>query len=414
MRFGVQNPDLGPVVLLFERPGGDVGVAGADQAELVRVRETAVGEPESPDQCVADVAAFRLADDRRRDLVRHDLEVGPLVVGRQGRMGVRGALDLGHLDDRFVAHPDIDVLVVERIAIELLHLEHAASGAVRVVRDGERVDALVPPLVHRGPEVLGVLGVDPAERCVGGFGTAEDDVAVQVVPLVAGRRVLVGDEGREVPRIVVGLGRLDDLGPGAPDDVHVQMLVFALPGAKVGPHADEDAAAIVGLFGHAHVGGDRVVIGRRALFGHRREHAEVHAVVGHALEVERPVELHVEAGGMLDRPALGELVGVVRVGRRAEDEGIEGVAGVDVKVAEVGVLRRVRTFRDVRRRRVAVNSVLAGRAGNEQEGGKGGQRRDHRELLHRFSSQAVSRQSTIRSTIVVWIIAPGPRREPDL
>ena len=84
-------------------------------------------------------------------------------------MGVRRALDLGHLDDRLVARPYVDVVLVEGVAVELLQLEHATAGAVGVVGNGEGVDSLLPPLVHRGPKILGILRVDPAERCVRGL-----------------------------------------------------------------------------------------------------------------------------------------------------------------------------------------------------------------------------------------------------
>ena len=59
-------------------------------------------------------------------------------------------------------------------------------------------------------------------------------------------------------------------------------------------------------------------------------------MVGHGEEVERPVELELEAAGMLDRLALGEFVRVVRSRAGAEDEGVERVAGVHVEIAEQG------------------------------------------------------------------------------
>ena len=55
------------------------------------------------------------------------------------------------------------------------------------------------------------------------------------------------------------------------------------------------------------------------------------------LEVERPVELDVEASRVLDRIPLRELVGLVGTGARAEHEGVVGVAGVDVQIAEPGL-----------------------------------------------------------------------------
>ena len=215
------------------------------------------------------------------------------------------------------------------------------------------------------------------------LGTAENHVAVQVVPLVARRRVLVADEGGEVARVVVRFSGLDDLRPGTPHDVHVQMFLGARVAAQVGAHTDEDAAALVGLLGHAQVCGDRVAKGRGILLGHRWQHAQVHAVVGDGLKIERSVELHVEAGRMLDRPALGELVGVVGAGCGSEDEGVEGVAGVDMEVAEISVPGRVRPFGRTGRRRIVAAGVFARAAGAKQEGGKRGHRRGDRQLLHR-------------------------------
>ena len=66
-------------------------------------------------------------------------------------------------------------------------------------------------------------------------------------------------------------------------------------------------------------------------------------MVRDALEVQRPVELDVEAGRVLDRVPLGELVGLVRAGAGREHEGVVGEAGVDVQVAEPGLAIRRRS-----------------------------------------------------------------------
>ena len=66
-------------------------------------------------------------------------------------------------------------------------------------------------------------------------------------------------------------------------------------------------------------------------------------MVRDALEVQRPVELEIEAGGVLDRVPLGELVGLVGTGAGGEHEGVVGVARVDVQVAEEGLAVRGRS-----------------------------------------------------------------------
>ena len=71
--------------------------------------------------------------------------------------------------------------------------------------------------------------------------------------------------------------------------------------------------------------------------------ADILRVIGHAHEVERRVDLDVEAHRVLDRLALGVLVGVGRAGDAvAHDPGVHRPAGVDVGLAEVGVALRVR------------------------------------------------------------------------
>ncbi len=73
------------------------------------------------------------------------------------------------------------------------------------------------------------------------------------------------------------------------------------------------------------------------------DHARVLGVVGDARPVERRVDLHLVAEGMLDRLALEVLV---RVAGRGEDvpdgERVERPARVDVRFAEVGVALRAR------------------------------------------------------------------------
>ena len=56
-------------------------------------------------------------------------------------------------------------------------------------------------------------------------------------------------------------------------------------------------------------------------------------MVGHAVEIQRRRQLHVEAGRMPDRFPLGVAVCIRRRGDGAEGEGVEAVAGVDVQIA---------------------------------------------------------------------------------
>ena len=67
----------------------------------------------------------------------------------------------------------------------------------------------------------------------------------------------------------------------------------------------------------------------------RVEDPQEERMVGNGAEVERPVELHLEAARMPDRLVLREPVGVIGAGAGAEDVGVERIAGVDVQGAEV-------------------------------------------------------------------------------
>ena len=249
----------------------------------------------------------------------------------------------------FVARAQIDVGGVDRrLAVEIGVLEHAPAGAVHVVRDRQRVDAGCAPRVHHRPEVLRVERVQSRERRRGRVATAEDHVAVQVVvdAAGAGRGVLVGDEGRVVAGVVVSVRARDDLGPGGAHDVHVEMLadggVGILHVADVGLQGPEDATPFRRGLRGPHRIGRRMVVRRLLGIEQGREHAEVVRVVADAVKVEGRVELHREAGGVLDGMALGEFVRRVRVGPGTEDEGVVGVAGVDVEVPEEGLALRDR------------------------------------------------------------------------
>ena len=69
-------------------------------------------------------------------------------------------------------------------------------------------------------------------------------------------------------------------------------------------------------------------------------------MIGDGQKVERqPLKLEAEAARVVDRLSPRVAVGVVGFGSDRELVGVEGVAGVDVEVAEVGVAERVRRRR---------------------------------------------------------------------
>ena len=130
------------------------------------------------------------------------------------------------------------------------------------------LEAVGPPLVHAGPEILGVVGVEPGEGDVRRLGAAEDDVAVEVLVDAsgAGGRVLVGDEGREHAGLVVAVRRGRDLAPGGTHDILVEVLANARIGvlhvAHVGLHGAEDPPPLLHGLGRAHGFARRVVVSR--------------------------------------------------------------------------------------------------------------------------------------------------------
>ena len=93
------------------------------------------------------------------------------------------------------------------------------------------------------------------------------------------------------------------------------------------------AALGIGLGVHACLHLGPVGVGMFGV-GPCRENAQVEGVVGDRKEVQRPVELDVEAPGVFDGLALGEAIGMVRRGQRAEQECVERVARMDVQIPE--------------------------------------------------------------------------------
>ena len=211
------------------------------------------------------------------------------------------------------------------------------------MRNREHLDTPVPEVVHPAPQVLGVRRVHGAERGGGDPARAEDHVAMQREPSRGGR-VLVPDERRERPGVVVSLGGIDGPLPGGSH------------GAGGGFESRQPLAAADGraqrrlpLFRVEGIGvleqapGERVCMQRVVRVVQRPQDAQVRGVVGDAEEVERPAaELHLVTQRMGDGFSFRVPVGIVRRRAHAEAVGVEGVDRVDVEVAEQG-LARMRT-----------------------------------------------------------------------
>ena len=321
---------LAQEVLLVESRSRVVRVRCGHDAEPVRIHSAARLEGEAGQPGVAHVAAARSRLDPLGDPVGKDLEVRPLVVGRQERVRLRRPLDLRDLDQRFVAHAQVHVVRVDRAAVVLHVLEHPAVGAVGVVRDREDVAAAFPLHVHPRPEVLGVGGVEASEDVFRNVAAGEDHVAVHVAAL-ARRRVLVRDEGGELAGTIVALGGGDDLGPGALAVVVVserlgeraRLGVIAAPGRGQGRVEEAERR--------------RFFVPRMLRIQQRRHGAEIRRVIGDRVEVERFVETHLEAGRVHQCAPGGEAVGIVRAAAGGEGERVERETGVHVEVAEIGV-----------------------------------------------------------------------------
>ena len=192
-----------------------MGITRRDKAELVGVLHTLCFQRQAIAQGLTDITALLFTVQASADTELINFKIGPLVIGRQQRMSIGGALDLGDLHNRLVANALIGVFIVHRVARPVHELEHLAVGAIRVVGNRQTFDALISQRIHPVPETLRVLGIQPGKRYGRQFiCAAEHDVAMQVTHIVGGRGVLVGHKGREMPGVVVLLSRIDDVRPG--------------------------------------------------------------------------------------------------------------------------------------------------------------------------------------------------------
>ena len=196
---------------------------------------------------------------------------------------------------------------------------------------------------------------------------AVDDDAVQVQALV-GRRPLVSDEGSELSRVVVLLGRRDGLLPGVAVAVRARRQIERVGERVAGQRGDH-------LDRHAHRGLaallDAVVpVTARGIGQHvrvprdeRREEAHVVGVVGDDEEVERTRQLHLQPGRGGHLLAAREAIGVLGREPGPEGAGVEGVPRVQMGVSPEHLGREVspRPRRVViARREMTLTLALAG------------------------------------------------------
>ena len=214
------------------------------------------------------------------------------------------------------------------------------------MRNGQRFDAGVAVAVHPRPQLFRIERIEAAERHLRHRAAAVDHVAVQVLVLGAAGE-LVADEGGEDARLVVALGGVDGLAPGRAKHIGIGRHVALTEGVR--------AYLALGLSpgrprqrpgrDSVHELGGRVARGRLRWIDHRRQHAQEAGVVGDRVEIQRRIELDLEAGRMGQRLALRVAVGVVGRGPGAVEEGVVREVGVRVEVAEVGIAQGVGTRR---------------------------------------------------------------------
>ncbi len=319
-----------------------VRIAGADEAELVRVVAARVLHRQAVLVRLANIAAVQpgRAIDAAEQILQN-LVAREFVVGRQRRVRFRRALELLDLGQRLVVHPRLRPGRVDRPALAVdFQREHDAVGQIGVVRDRQQLVARLALAVHPVPQILRMTRIDRGERQRRNLlRVLEDDVAVQVA-IVRRRAPFVGGEGRELARLVVLVGDFHDFLPHRAGHFWRDQLLDRLGDERSGE--EEVDLLYVLLASDLQLLGDRQLAQVRLRVVGEPDRAHVFRMVRHGLEVERPLDLNHVACGMPDRLAQGVLVRLLGPGERvAEDVGIERPARVDVGLAEEDVAQRV-------------------------------------------------------------------------
>ena len=193
-----------------------MGVTRCDKPKLIRVLNTLCLQRQTIAQGLTDITALFFTMQTGADTELINFKIGPLIIGRQQRMRVGSPFDLRNLDNRFIAHTLVGIGVIHGVARPIHQLEHLAIGTIGVMGDSQTFNTLFPERIHPVPEALRVLGVQTRKRHSRQFvGAAKHNVAVQIADIVSRGGVFVSHKCSEAARVVVLLGRIDDVCPGA-------------------------------------------------------------------------------------------------------------------------------------------------------------------------------------------------------
>ena len=186
------------------------------------------------------------------------------------------------------------------------------------------------------------------EHAVGHVATPEDHVAVHHAAraLRGVGRVLEGDEGRELARLVVLLGGLFLAAPGARDRSDTGFAVFAAQAHEALGRDPGDSSEDV-LEGLDVVRPDALAylapIARQLVVGAQLVLAQGFGVIRHRGEVEQRHDAPLAPDGQVHLRSSRELVRRERVVVLvAEDVGVERIRGMKVQLAEIGLSLRGR------------------------------------------------------------------------
>ena len=196
-----------------------MGITGPDKTELIGIGDPPLFQCQPVAKRFTRIGTFNLAQRVGSNAIRHNFEARQLITARQLRMGFRGPLDLGDLDDRLIAYTLNCVVVIQRVAGPVDKLEHLAVRCVGVVRYRKALHPFGAQIIHPLPEVLRIGGVKPRERHPWqAVTTGENHVAVQVAHISRGRCVLVGNKRCERAGIIVIIRSLDGIAPSTADN----------------------------------------------------------------------------------------------------------------------------------------------------------------------------------------------------